>query len=112
MKLERKRIGRIELLTLPGGLTGETLNHFRPDLTRLTHEEGIEGVILNFDKVDVMDARGIGFIALLFKNFRQRGVKFLMTGVNPFCKELMHLCHLDRIITILENEESALEFIR
>ncbi|CAM4227182.1 anti-sigma F factor antagonist [Paenibacillus tarimensis] len=93
-------------------LKGE-LDHHTADSVRQQMEEAIlrgssDHVILSLKDLVFMDSSGLGVILGRYKLLKSRGGKMVVCDVNPAVHRLFELSGLFKILTIHDNERSAL----
>jgi len=93
-------------------LRGE-LDHHTADIVRYKMEEAIRNssshhVILSLKELQFMDSSGIGVILGRYKQVRSMGGKMLLCHVNPNVHRLFELSGLFKILSIYDNERTAI----
>jgi len=68
-----------------------------------------KNILLNFDKVDLVDYSGISILAIAYKNVMNHKGKMKFCNVTLHIEELFKLVRLDSIFEIYKNEETALK---
>ncbi len=66
-------------------------------------------ILLNFDKVDILDYSGISILAIAYKNVMNHKGKMKFCKVPLHIEELFKLVRLDSIFEIYRDEETALK---
>ena len=93
-------------------LRGE-LDHHTADIVRYKMEEAIRNssshhVILSLKELQFMDSSGIGVILGRYKQVRSMGGKMLLCHVNANVHRLFELSGLFKILSIYDNERTAI----
>ena len=66
-------------------------------------------ILLNFDKVDMVDYSGISILAIAYKNVMNNKGKMKFCNVSLHIEELFNIVRLDSIFQIYRDEETALK---
>ncbi|GGG19075.1 anti-sigma F factor antagonist [Paenibacillus aceti] len=98
--------------TLIVRLSGE-LDHHTADLVRMRMDEeigreGCRNLLLSLKSLQFMDSSGLGVILGRYKLIKQKGGKMVVSDVNPPVFRLLEMSGLFKIMSIYENESSAL----
>lgn len=98
--------------TLIVRLKGE-LDHHTAETVKMKMEEAIlrgdvHHVVLSMKDLSFMDSSGLGVILGRYKLITGRGGKMVVCDVNPAVYRLFEMSGLFKILTIRENERSAL----
>ncbi|MDQ0058254.1 anti-sigma F factor antagonist [Paenibacillus harenae] len=93
-------------------LRGE-LDHHTADVVRFKMEEAIargktDHVILSLKELQFMDSSGLGVILGRYKQVKSRGGKMVVCDVNPNVQRLFELSGIFKIITMHDNERTAI----
>lgn len=93
-------------------LRGE-LDHHTADAVRFKMEDAImrgsiDHVILSLKELQFMDSSGLGVILGRYKQIKGKGGKMVVCDVNPSVHRLFELSGLFKIITVHDNERSAM----
>jgi len=67
------------------------------------------GMILNCKNVKFIDSSGLGLIVSIYKTLIKREKKFALTNLNTRTMEIFILTKLDKILTITETDEEAIQ---
>jgi len=98
--------------TLIVRLSGE-LDHHTADNVRMRMDEEIargncRNLVLSLKELQFMDSSGIGVILGRYKLIKQKGGKMVVCDVNPPVYRLLEMSGLFKIMSIFENEDTAL----
>lgn len=66
-------------------------------------------ILLNFDKVDMVDYSGISILAIAYKNVSNHNGRLKFCNVTLHIEELLKLLRLDSIFEIYKDEKTALK---
>lgn len=93
-------------------LQGE-LDHHSAELVKARMEKAIESgqsshIILSLKQLSFMDSSGLGVILGRYKQITGKGGKMVVCDVNPSVYRLFEMSGLFKILSIEDNEQSAL----
>ncbi|WP_054024322.1 anti-sigma F factor antagonist [Bacillus sp. FJAT-28004] len=93
-------------------LRGE-LDHHTADVVRFKMEEALlrgnsDHIILSLKELQFMDSSGLGVILGRYKQVKSKGGKMVVCDVNPNVHRLFEMSGLFKILTIHENERTAI----
>ena len=111
MKFVRRLEKDICIVTLIGKLSRDNVNTAKTYLTPLIADESIHALILNMEKVPLVDSSGIGMLTAAFKNLQQRGAEFRMCHLGKMVQDIFEISHLDHFLKIHKTEEEAISSI-
>jgi anti-anti-sigma factor len=97
LNVQRKNLGNVSLLNLDGNvLIGET-DSLREIIQTLP---STSSVILDFSRVSLVDAHGLGVLLQLREQAQTRGMKLELMNVGNHLRELFRMTHLDSVFQI------------
>jgi len=103
--------GTVIVLGLQGRLTS-VLHPCATALKVLTRiQAGKPSVILDLRAVPSVDASGVGLIAALYRQARERGGDLMLVGLQERPRRLLAICGLLRFLQTFKTEEDALQSI-
>jgi anti-anti-sigma factor len=97
LNVQRKNLGNVSLLNLNGNvLIGETdsLREIMQTLPSAT------AVILDFSRVALVDAHGLGVLLQVREQAQTRGMHLELTNVGTHLRELFRMTRLDSVLQI------------
>ncbi|MBF0238450.1 MAG: STAS domain-containing protein [SAR324 cluster bacterium] len=80
-----------------------TKNYIRPFLSN----EALHAILINFEKVDIIDSTGIGFVVSVFQFLRERNAFLILYNVNKKNQETFSMTRLDKFLNITGTEGDA-----
>jgi len=97
LKVHNRNLGNIAILCLQGRLvTGETAA-----LRNAVHSQSeVSAVVLDFARVNTIDAAGLGVMLELREEIESKGIEFRLTNVTKLVRRLLELTHLDSVFEI------------
>ena len=102
LKVHNRNLGNIAILCLQGRLvTGETAA-----LRNAVHSQSeMSAVVLDFARVNTIDAAGLGVMLELREEIESKGIEFRLTNVTKLVRRLLELTHLDSVFEITPGEK-------
>lgn len=77
--------------------------------TFIRQNNGLSGIIFDFDQVLRLKSTGIGFTISMFKDFKSQNKKFAVCHLSSNSQEMLQSTRLSRIIDIYPTVEEALQ---
>lgn len=77
----------------------------------LRNTGGQRNIVLNLSDVQQADSTGLRTVLLAHRLCKAAGGLFILTGVNDGIVDLIKMCKLDRMLTIVENNSKAEDLI-
>jgi anti-sigma B factor antagonist len=62
---------------------------------------------LNLQSIRYIDSAGIAILLEVLKECQRLKTQFVLFGLNPAVKEVLHLTHVQRVFQVFETEEQA-----
>ena len=66
-----------------------------------------KNLIIDLDKVTLMDSSGIGLIVGRYKTVKSRGGKLFLSGGNNSVRKMIALSGIEKVVTMYKNIEEA-----
>ncbi|MFQ5777517.1 MAG: STAS domain-containing protein [Terriglobia bacterium] len=108
MSVQIRKTDKATILDLEGPLKlGETEQSFR-DSVRALLESGTRNVAINLSGVPMMDSSGVGALVRAFSSVKRGGGRCKVFGVRKQVMQLLKMVCLDRVLDLVEDEDSAL----
>ena len=109
MIVEKKHLNGFTLLNVEGVIKlGESAQFFAQTLERtLSDDRG--HVIIDFSKINFIDSTGIGELVGYLGRFRDRNRKLILINPSDRIRKLLAIAQLDRLFTIYDSLETALQ---
>lgn len=110
-------------IVLDGDITtvafGEEFEHLgedvMPTVASTVDEAGqasVPKVLLDMSNVKFFGSSFIEVLYRLWKQVESRGGRFVISGLHPYCREVLQVTNLDKIWTIVTDRESGLAVLR
>jgi anti-anti-sigma factor len=108
LKIHPKRLDAVEILSLEGRIvTGET-EILR---TAVQSVSGVSEIVLDFSKVTMVDARGLGVLLQLREQSLARGIHLELTNLNRSLYRIFEITRLDTVFNIRRRVEFLPEYV-
>lgn len=111
MKIDEKTVNNISILTIHGNLAMAENNDLKKFFQVEFDDSNIKGLILDLKGTEYIDSSGIGLIISMYKTLKQKEKKFILASLNDKTRELLNITKLDKILTVAQNEEKAIEML-
>lgn len=112
MKIASRKKDNIMILDLQGRIVGDASMDLRRQINGWLAEipEGEKPrVILNLDKVSVMDSAGLGVLVSSYTSIQKREGRLVLAGLGRGLQNLIAITKLTRVFDMYANEEEALK---
>lgn len=112
MKIASRKKDNIMILDLQGRIVGDASMDLRRQINGWLAEipEGEKPrVILNLDKVSVMDSAGLGVLVASYTSIQKREGRLVLAGLGRGLQNLIAITKLTRVFDMYANEEEALK---
>jgi anti-sigma B factor antagonist len=108
VKVEYEKLGEInvKIIYLSGRVTLTNSTEISNKLKKY-FEDGNYNVIINLEKLEYMDSRGMAILLTLEKTIKENNGLLLLTKANTFVHELFILTSLDTYFTFANDIEAA-----
>ena len=108
MQLSHRTENNICILSIEGNIALDGVSDVKSYIKPFLDDQAVQGVVINFEKVNFIDSSGIGLIVSVFKNLQQRGAKLTLCQLSHKNQEIFNMTRLDKILKICESEEDAI----
>lgn len=75
-------------------------------------QASVPKVLLDMSNVKFFGSSFIEVLYRLWKQVESRGGRFVISGLHPYCREVLQVTNLDKIWTIVADRESGLAVLR
>lgn len=106
MKIERKRIGTVEVIGPEGALVDEDAELFAKTLVELLAATNPR-FVLDMAQVPFTDSRGIESLVDTAGALHQRGGRLRLAAVTPTCREVLELTGQSRLVEFFDSAQDA-----
>jgi len=87
-----------------------------PDLKPFEDLLGPQGytrtVLVSMAEITLIDSRGLSWLLINHKRFRQTGGRLVVHSVHPQVMEILAVARFERVLHLAEDEPAALELLR
>ncbi len=108
LQIEFEQVRRALIVRLKGELDHHTADTVKARMEEAISKEDTKHVILSLKDLSFMDSSGLGVILGRYKQITGKGGKMAVCDVNPSVYRLFELSGLFKIVSIQENERSAI----
>ena len=108
MQVGHRTDNDINILSIEGNIEIEAVNELKAFVNPMLEDASLQGLLINMEKVKVIDSSGIGWIISAFKALQARQAPFALCQVNPGHLKIFTMTRLDKILSIYDTEEEAL----
>lgn len=108
MKLMHRLEDQTCIITLIGNLALTETIVFQNYVQPLITEETNRHLLLNCEKVNIIDSRGVGLLAAILKDLEDLKKGFSLCGLNAANYKIMESLQLNQVIPIYASETEAL----
>jgi anti-anti-sigma factor len=103
--IETRTASNAMILEVPSAINDDTMKETLDTLL----EQGNTTVLLNLKQLTFVDSCGLGVLVNAFKQVKAGQGKLGLFGVQPYVQKLVELTKLNRVLSIYDTEEAALE---
>ena len=112
MKITSRKRDDTMILDINGRVVGDASLDLRRSingwLAEIPEEEKPK-VILNLDKVSMMDSSGLGVLVSSYTSIQKRGGRLVLSGLGRGLQNLIAITKLTRVFDMYESEDEAME---
>ncbi len=112
MEFKDRKEGDILIVSIDGNIVLEETTELKEYVEIHIEDQSLEGIIINCEKVHYIDSSGLGLIVSIYKTLKTRNRKFALAALKDRTMEVFTLTKLDKILTIADNDESAMENLK
>ena len=98
----------ILFIRISGAITKDTCTKYSEDVNDLIKDNGIKNVVLNLEKVEQIDLKGINLLFYTYELAKNNKGKLYFTNINNI-KERLNKSHILKYVDVLENELVSFE---
>ena len=99
------------IISVEGNIALDGVNEAKAFLKSHIEDDGVKGIVINFEKVNFIDSSGIGLIVSVFKTMQERDGSFAITNLSKKNEEIFTITRLNKILNIFPTESEALSTI-
>lgn len=112
MLLSHKLEGTIITLSIIGYLESLKGHEIEEYITPILQEHTIDGIIINLEKVSIIDSSGIGIIYALHGYLKERNMLLTLCCMNKLNQELLEITQMVKLVECFVTEEEAQGYIQ
>jgi len=76
------------------------------------HNEGVENLILDLEKVEYVDSSGLSAILTGHRLWRENGLFIICRAKHPAVQRLIEISKLDHILTIISSLDESIDYVK
>lgn len=107
MKFDHSTENNICVVNIDGNIALDGTNEVKEYVKPFMEDADLQGIILDFSKVNFIDSSGIGLIVSIFKMLQVKQTKLVLAALNKKNREIFNMTRLDKILTICDTLEDA-----
>jgi len=112
MELTHRIENNICVISIEGHILHDRVETFKDYLDPWLHNETIDVVLINLDKVEIIDSSGIATIMATMKTLQERKAKLILCNLDSQCQEILDVMGLNEVLIIFDTEENALATLK
>jgi len=112
MRVASRRKDSIMILDVQGRVIGDASLDLRRSINGWLGEipeDETPNVVLNLNKVSMLDSSGLGVLVSSFTSVQKRGGRLVLSGLGRGLQNLIAITKLTRVFDMYENEEDAVK---
>ena len=109
-KLEQHDVDGVRVLRLSGDLTGEGVADVGEAFAEAVR--GQAPVVVDLGGIRLITTPGISMLLAADREFKASGRVLVLTEAQPFVRNLLHLCRLDTVLTVVAGANQAIKHAR
>ena len=111
MRVNSRKKGHVMILDIQGRVVGDASLELRRSINGWLAEipdDEKANIILNLDKVNMMDSSGLGVLVSSYTSVQKNGGRLVLSGLGKGLQNLVAITKLTRVFDMYENEDEAL----
>lgn len=112
MELTHRIENNICVISIKGHILHDGVETLRDYLDPWLKNEAIDVVLINLNKVEIIDSSGIAIIMTTMKTLQERKAKLILCNLVSQCQEILEVMGLDEVLNIFDTEEKALATLK
>ena len=109
MVISKKTIKNCEVVYIEGSVAANETSEVKNFFDEILQNTDADGFVLNCEKVTYIDSSGLNLIVSIFKTISKQSQRLILCGANSRVMEVFLLTKLNKILTFVDTEESAME---
>ena len=110
LKIEKTTVDEHVILRLEGEMDASNSVELDMAIQQLLADR-VGKILVDGSSLDYISSAGLGVFMSYLEDFQEKGVKFIIFGLNSKVKNVFHFLGLDQLLQIEDNEIKALELL-
>lgn len=107
LKIENIKVDRHFVVKLSGEVDASNSVELDMAIQQLL-AENVNKIIVDGSSLEYISSAGLGVFMSYLEDFQEKGVRFVIFGLNSKVKNVFHILGLDQLLMIEDDEEKAL----
>jgi len=107
LKIENRQVERHFVLKLSGEVDASNSVELDMAIQQLL-AENVDKIIVDGSSLEYISSAGLGVFMSYLEDFQEKGVRFVIFGLNSKVKNVFHILGLDQLLMIEDDEKKAL----
>lgn len=107
MEFSQRIENGICIISVDGNIALDGVNEAKAFLKSHIEDDGVKGIVINFENVNFIDSSGIGLIVSVFKTMQERNGAFAISNLSKKNEEIFTITRLNKILNIYPTESEA-----
>ena len=112
MELESQKKDNVVIIAISGNIVLEDTAKLKEKIEIYIEEKSIEAIVLDCENVKFIDSSGLGLIVSIYKTLKKMNKNFALSSLSEGAMEIFILTKLNKILTITESTEAAIELFQ
>src|SRR6202047_5330601 len=108
MQISIRRVDNATIVDVSGDIDLASSPEVRKALLHEVRDNRKPRVVMNLTAVRYIDSSGVASLVEGLKASRDIGSRFILFGLSPSAREVLHLSRLIKVFEVYDNEEQAL----
>jgi len=108
MEINKKKVGRIDVVSLKGRMDAYNSISVSEFLDELTGE-GSKQLLIEMEGVDYMSSSGLRVLLSTLKKLKNQGGKLKLCSLQPYVQEVFEIAGFNQLFDIYSSEDEALK---
>ncbi|MFM7628170.1 MAG: STAS domain-containing protein [Algoriphagus sp.] len=106
LQLEKQKKGNIDFLRLIGEVDASNSLLLDQSIQELI-QEGISTLLIDGNKLNYISSAGLGVFMSYLEEFKEKGIRMVIFGLNDQVKEVFKILGLDKLIPLVNDQTEA-----
>ncbi len=108
VEIKTEQIESIHIIRVTGDIDAGSSIHMDNAL-KSAQEEGQKKIAIDLTKLDYISSAGLGVFISHIDEFNSKGISLVLFGINETVNQVFEILGLEKLISITEKEEEAIE---